>query len=97
MLKKQQNKKDKVTNVTFVLPAEVEGETVHLVGDFNDWQTSHPMQRQQDGGWQITVDLKPDGEYQFRYLVDSQTWLNDPEADKYVPNPYGDQNSVVTT
>ena len=97
MLKKQQSKKDNVTKVTFVLPAEVEGDTIHLVGDFNDWQTSQAMQQQKDGGWQITVDLKPDGEYQFRYLVDGQRWLNDPEADKYVPNPYGDQNSVVIT
>jgi len=97
MLKKRRFKKTNVVKVTFVLPAEVEAETVHLVGDFNDWQTSHTMRRQKDRSWRITVDLKPGRKYQFRYLVDGERWLNDPQADKYIPNPYGDQNSVVVT
>ncbi len=82
---------------TFVLPPEVKGDTVHLVDEFNDWQTSHAMRRQKDGSWRITMELEQGGEYQFCYLVDVQRWLNDPQADKYVPNPYGDQNAVVVT
>jgi hypothetical protein len=39
--------------------------------------------------------LEPGHDYQFRYLVDGETWLNDPAADKYVPNPFGSENSVV--
>lgn len=97
MLKKRRFKKQNVVKVTFVLSPEVEGDTVHLVGEFNNWQTSHAMRRQKDGSWRITVDLEPGGEYQFRYLVDGQRWFNDSEADKYVPSPYGDQNSVVVT
>lgn len=97
MLKKRRFKKENVVKVTFVLPPEVRGDTVHLAGEFNDWQTSHAMRRQKDDSWRITVDLEPGREYQFRYLVDGQRWLNDPQADKYVPNPYGDQNSVVVT
>ena len=97
MLKKRRFKKQNVVKVTFVLPPEVEAEIVHLVGEFNDWQTSHAMRRQKDDSWRITLDLEPGREYQFRYLVDGQRWLNDPEADKYVPNPYGDENSVVVT
>ncbi|MFQ6059090.1 MAG: isoamylase early set domain-containing protein, partial [Anaerolineae bacterium] len=93
MLKKRRFKKENVVKVTFVLPSEVEADTVHLVGEFNDWQTSRAMRRQKDGSWRITVDLEPGREYQFRYLVDGQRWLNDPQADNYVPNPYGDQNS----
>ncbi len=50
---------------------------------------------QKDRNWKITVDLEPGREYQFRYLVDGQRWFNDPQADKYIPNPYGDQNAVV--
>jgi len=97
MLKKRRFKKQKITKVTFLLPSEVEAETVHLMGEFNDWQTSQAMRRQKDSSWRITVDLEPGREYQFRYLVDGQRWLNDPQADNYVPNPYGDQNSVVVT
>lgn len=95
MLKKRKFKKQNITKVTFVLPPEVEGDTIHLVGEFNDWQTSHIMRRQKDDSWRITLDLKPGSEYQFRYLVDGQRWFNDPQADKYIPNPYGEQNAVV--
>ncbi len=98
MLKKRQFRKRNITKVTFVLPPKVVGDTVYVMGEFNDWQPSHAMRRQKDGSWRITVDLEPTSEYQFRYLVDGvdgQRWLNDPQADKYVPNPYGDQNSVV--
>ena len=97
MLKKRRFKKQNVVKVTFMLPPEVEAETVHLAGELNDWQTSHPMQRQKDGSWRVTIDLEPGSEYQFRYLVDGERWLNDPHADEYVSGPYGDQNSVVVT
>jgi 1,4-alpha-glucan branching enzyme len=97
MLKKRQFRKQNITKVTFVLQPEVEGDSVYLAGEFNDWQTSQPMRRQKDGSWRITVGLEPGGEYQFRYLVDGERWFNDPQADKYIPNPYGDQNSVVVT
>jgi 1,4-alpha-glucan branching enzyme len=96
MLKKRRFKKQNVVKVTFQLPADVEGDTVHLVGDFNDWQTSsHAMRQQKDGSWRITMDLAPDGRYQFRYLVDGEKWFNDEQADLYVPNPHGGENSVV--
>lgn len=42
-MKKKANKKKGVTEVTFILPAEVEGEVVYVVGDFNEWQITHPM------------------------------------------------------
>jgi len=97
MLKKRRFKKENMTKVTFVLPSEVEASAVHLMGEFNDWQTAHVMRRRKDGSWRTTLNLEPDRAYQFRYLVDGQRWLNDPDADDYVPNPYGGQNSVVTT
>lgn len=49
MLKKCRSKEKSVIRVTFVLPAEMKAETAQLVGEFNDWQTSHGMQRQRDG------------------------------------------------
>ncbi|MGB3717739.1 MAG: isoamylase early set domain-containing protein [Candidatus Promineifilaceae bacterium] len=97
MLKKRQIKKNNITKVTFILPGEVAGQSVHLVGDFNEWQATQAMKRQRDNTWKLTLDLEPDSKYQFRYLVDEQDWFNDPEADSYVPNPYGEQNSVAIT
>lgn len=98
MLKKQYLKTKPVCKVTFSLPAQVQGETVYLVGDFNDWnETATPMKRNKDGSFSATLELPTEQEYQFRYLVNSAEWHNDWEADKYVPNPYSGDNSVVTT
>jgi 1,4-alpha-glucan branching enzyme len=86
--------------VTFELPEGIaEGaETVHLVGDFNDWdETATPMERKKGSKFSITVDLDLDKEFQYRYLVNGNAWHNDWEADKYVPNPFSGDNSVVTT
>lgn len=83
-----------LAKIIFELPPDIQGETVYLVGDFNDWKPVHAMERAEDC-WRCTVELEPGREYQFRYLVNSETWLNDPAADKYVPNPFGSENSVV--
>ena len=97
MLKKQRVKKNNITKVTFVLAPDIEGDTVHLAGEFNEWQTSQAMKKQNDDRWRLTLNLESDGEYQFRYLLDEQEWFNDPEADSYITNPFGGQNSVVIT
>jgi 1,4-alpha-glucan branching enzyme len=97
MLEKKASRENGTTEVTFVLPAEVEGEVVYVVGDFNNWQKTHPMTRQEGGLWKLAIEMEPGCDCQFRYLVDDQQWLNDPEADDYVPNPYGDHNCVVKT
>jgi hypothetical protein len=41
--------------------------------------------------------LPKQGQLQFRYLVDEQTWLNDNAADAYVANEFGGENSIVVT
>ncbi len=88
---------DKV-RVTFRLPSTIWAESVHLVGDFNDWsRTSHPLQRTRDGEWEISLVLDQGKSYQFRYLVNCSDWQNDWNADRYVSNPFGGENSVIET
>jgi 1,4-alpha-glucan branching enzyme len=97
-LKKQYFKKKGSCKVTFDLPKQIANSaaTVHLVGDFNEWDlTGTPMKKRKDGSFSATVELKADREYAFRYLIDGSNWENDPEADRTVPNEYGSQNSVV--
>lgn len=88
-----------VCKVTFkVSPEEAaSAESAYLVGEFNDWNTdASPMKKLKNGTFTLTLDLETDREYQFRYLFDEETWENDWEADKYVPNPFGNcENSVV--
>ena len=98
-LKKQQLKSKPVCKVTFKLPGEMTNgaEQVSLVGEFNDWDAgAAPMKRLKNGAFTATVSLESGREYQFRYLLDGQTWENDPEADKYVFCGFGGcDNSVV--
>ena len=96
MLKKRRFTKDNVVKVTFTLPADAARESVRLVGEFNGWEGT-PLERQKDGTWRTTIALPPGREYEFRYLVDNEQWINDPAAERYVNNPYGEDNSVVST
>ena len=98
MLKKEYPKNKKTCKVTFHMPAAIAAETIHLVGDFNNWdEEATPMQRRKDGSFRVTLELEIGREYQFRYLVNSTDWHNDWEADKYAPNPFSGDNSVVAT
>lgn len=99
MLKKQHLKSKPVCKVTFTLPESIKAETAHLVGDFNSWdEKATPMKLvKKSGQFSISLDLEVGREYQFRYLVNSTEWRNDEQADKYVPNPFSGDNSVVIT
>jgi 1,4-alpha-glucan branching enzyme len=98
MLKKQWLKTKSQCKVTFYTQPDLHAETVYLVGDFNNWSEQEtPMESLKDGRFKTTLTLESGKEYQFRYLVNRTEWHNDWEADKYVPNPFTGDNSVVTT
>jgi 1,4-alpha-glucan branching enzyme len=98
-LEKRNLKTRPVTKVTFRLPpaAAKEADSVHLVGDFNGWsREATPMTRLKNGEFKVSLDLESGREYGFRYLIGSDTWENDWEADKYVPSGLAEvDNSVV--
>ena len=84
--------------VVFTVPNAIWADKICLVGDFNDWhRTSHLFCRDREGNWTITIDLNLGRAYQFRYLIDGETWRNDGQADAYVHNLYGTDNFVVVT
>jgi 1,4-alpha-glucan branching enzyme len=86
-----------VARVTFILPNSTWADTIYLVGDFNEWNhSSHPFQHGRDGTWILTIDLEVGRCYQFRYLHDGE-WINDSQADGFVGNPHGSDNSLVVT
>ena len=86
-----------IARVTFRLPHGTWANTIHLVGDFNDWNSSsHPFQHGREEGWTLTVDLEVGRCYQFRYRRDGE-WINDGQADGYVHNRYGSDNFLVVT
>ena len=82
--------------VTFVFPAVAGAHSVSLAGEFNGWSIDqHPMDRQPDDSFSITIELHAGRRYQYRYLVDGEEWENDWSADAYVPNEYGGNNSQL--
>jgi 1,4-alpha-glucan branching enzyme len=87
--------KPKTVKVTFTLPAEVDATKVALCGEFNNWSADDiKLSRNGNGGWGTTIDLEP-GAYRYRYLLDGQRWENAWDADGYVANPYGGDDSVL--
>ena len=100
-IKKMYLKNKPVCKVTFRLPkiAAKGAKSVCVVGDFNNWSIhEHPMKKSKTGDYTIILELEPNREYQFRYLINETSWENDWNADKYVKSPYGDSdNSVVIT
>lgn len=98
MLKKTSLAGGKKVKVTFELPANG-AETVSVAGDFNGWdKDANPMKkRKKDGVFATTINLPTGQKYQFRYWVDGKRWENDWAADDYVPNGFGEDNSVIST
>jgi hypothetical protein len=88
-----------VKKVTFTLPKEAvaKAKTVVLVGDFNNWavEKSIALTKQKDGSFKTTVELESGKEYQYRFLLNGETWENAWDAPKYVSSPFGGDNSVV--
>ncbi len=96
--KKHYLKAGSICRVTFRLPKQAapESHLVSIAGDFNSWNTNEIlMRRLKSGDYKVTMQLPCHREYKFRYLIDGNRWENDWCADKYIPNPYGCDDSVV--
>ena len=99
MLKKQYLKSKPACKVTFELPLEAApgaGE-IRLLGDFNGWSWEDSIVMKKDSsGYKAIVELETGRSYEYRYLVDGESWINDWAADDYVPSPFhGINNSVI--
>jgi 1,4-alpha-glucan branching enzyme len=88
--------KDEV-EVTFEVDVPAEYSTVAIVADFLNWKPE-PMKRMaKTSVYKFKTRLPKNGEFQFRYLLDGSTWSNDPQADQYISNSFGDDNSLIST
>jgi serine protease AprX len=75
----------------------IEAETVHLAGDFNEWNlATHPMEQILDGLWRVDLEAPPSGRYRYKFLIDGKTWMEDPANLFKQPNVYGDFDSILT-
>lgn len=96
--------------VKFVFDAPSATE-VWLAGSFNNWSQSKsnpaypavPLAQNarvvmsldpKTGYWVATIPLAP-GRYQYKYIVDTSNWQEDPNTPEHVDDGFGGNNSIV--
>ena len=82
--------------VTFRVPAGLGARRACLAGSCTAW-VEMPMHPVADGSFELVVELAAGSRCVFRYVVDGERWENDWDADEYVPNVFGGDDSVVLT
>ncbi len=88
--------KDEV-EVTFEIPEDQVDDKVVLMADFADWQPIAMQRVSKSKMFRFRTRLPKDSQFEFRYLVDGKRWVNDPNADLYRPNGFGEDNGLVST
>ena len=97
MINKRYFKTKDEVEVTFELPATEVAESAVLFADFLDWQPTEMKKVVRTKSYKFKTRLPKDAQFEFRYLVDNDKWINDPQADQYKPNGFGGDNCLVTT
>jgi len=87
---------DGTSAVTFTLDPRVGARVAVVCGEWNGWSRDvHVMERDEHGGFRLTIALEPGRRYRFRYLLDGERWENDWAADAYERNAFGEDDSIV--
>ena len=87
-----------ICKVTFILAKDIAmtANKVTLTGEFNNWDIeSIAMKKAKSGEFSASVELEKGKEYQFKYVIDGKEWINETEADRFVPNEFQSENSVI--
>ena len=94
MIQKTYFKTKDYCKVKFTFTGE-NAETVEILGLNSDWQNAVVMSKKKDGSFACDVSLPKNTEHEFKYRVNEQLWINEPEADSQKPNVFGGANSVI--
>lgn len=72
------------------------GQRVSVAGSWNGWsKDATPLQDPDgDGTFEVTVPL-PAGRHAYKFVLDGQSWLQDPKNPAGEPDGHGGQNSVL--
>jgi 1,4-alpha-glucan branching enzyme len=98
VLEKKYLKSRPACKVTFTLPraAAPDAATVCLMGEFNDWSPDAvPLKVDKAGDFAVTIELARGRAYRFRYVIDGVRYENHWCADRYEPNVFGGEDSIV--
>jgi serine protease AprX len=70
--------------------------TVSLAGDFNGWNEAiAPLARAESGLWLTEIEAPKAGRYGYKFVVDGQRWLEDPNNGFKAADNYGGLNSIL--
>lgn len=84
MIKRGKPTKNGQVKLTFTIAESPALGGVSLVGDFNDWDPyAHPMQRRDNGSYQVSLMVPARQPIRFRYLADGGIWFDDEDADHH--------------
>jgi len=80
--------------VRFTLSAPM-ARSVAIAGSFNRWDSHRDMLIPADGRgfWSITLPLPP-GRYEYRFVINGETWVLDPAAPE-IDDGMGGKNSLL--
>jgi serine protease AprX len=71
--------------------------SVSLAGDFNGWDFNKTkLCKDEHGFWRIALDAPPPGVYQYKFIINGEWWLEDPNNEMTAPDNHGGLNSVLT-
>lgn len=85
--------------VTFYYDS-ISARSVSVAGEFNGWEYRPEqsraliMKKNEKGIWQVTTEIPP-GRYQYKIVVDYQTWLTDPYNTNTIDDGTGNINSLL--
>jgi hypothetical protein len=82
--------------IEFRVPAEFGALHADVAGDFTAW-VPLAMERAPAGEFRLLLQLEPGRRLCYRFLLDGDTWMNDPNATEFVTMPNGAAVSVVRT
>ncbi len=69
---------------------------VTVAGSFNNWQPQQFLFMHDDNGlWTAEIPMLPAGQYSYKFIVDDQRWIDDPENPHREPDGYNGLNSKL--
>lgn len=95
MLKKKYFKTKNEAEITFEF-SRSDVKKVELLAEFNEWKPIAMTYSKASKAFRTKVRLPKESSFAFRYLLDDVEWENDYQADQYLPNDFGSEDSIVT-
>ena len=101
MIQKRYLKNKPLCKVTFSLEKKDVAHTpnsISVIGDFNDWNAKKgQLKKLKNGTFKNTFTFESNKEYEFKYLINDNQYINEKDSDSYRWNDYAmDQNSVLS-